>query len=220
MTSSPPPIVQPAYLFRYSAFCPRRRTIWGKNGVRLEPRFRLPCFTEIEGQPLFADVRAAWNSTGLSFNLTVGNRADPLRRNTTHEPEDALYVWISTRDTVATHRPNQFCHHFVFYRFGTQLTSTKPVALWTKLSRATAHPRPVTADALRVRTEPRANGYRLEAHIAAAALTGFDPQDHPALGFSYTVADCEHGWQAFSKRLGQRIGHDPSLWETLELVDD
>ena len=153
MQSTNRPVVQPAFLFRYSVFCLHRREIWGKNGVRLEPRFRLPCFTEIEGQPLFADIRAAWNSTGLSLNVTVGKRTQPLRRNTGNQPADALHLWISTRDTIDTRRPGQFCHYFVFYRYGSEPTSVEPMARWIRLNRATAHPHTVTPDLLQVRTD-------------------------------------------------------------------
>ncbi len=219
MASRPVVSVQPALLFRYSLYCRYRRSIWGKTGIRLEPRFRLPCFTEIEGQPLFAELRAAWNMTGISFDLTVGKRTEPKRRTRPHEQGDALRIWINTRDAAGTRRPGQFCHHFVFYRFGDP-TSDLPAAHWVKLRRATTHPQPVSPSSLQVMAQTLADGYRLEAHIAADALTGFDPKDHPALGFSYAVSDCEHGWQTLSKKMDYRLGDDPSLWETLELVND
>jgi hypothetical protein len=57
----------------------------------------------------------------------------------------------------------------------------------------------------------------LEAFIAAAALTGFDPQEHPRLGFNYRIVDRELGEQTLSVGSPMPFQEDPSLWATLEL---
>ena len=49
-------------------------------------------------------------------------------------------------------------------------------------------------------------------------MTGFDPEDHPRLGFSYAVTDREMGWQTFSVGPELPFISDPSLWGTLELL--
>ena len=61
-------------------------------------------------------------------------------------------------------------------------------------------------------------GYRLEAFLAAAALYGFDPQEHPRLGVYYVVRDQERGDQFLSVNWDFPFGDDPSLWSVLELV--
>ena len=48
-----------------------------------------------------------------------------------------------------------------------------------------------------VRSEIGKDGYLLEAFLPAEALTGFDPQEHPRLGFTYAVLDRELGVQTF-----------------------
>jgi hypothetical protein len=58
-------------------------------------------------------------------------------------------------------------------------------------------------------------GYLLAAHIPAAALTGFDSDEHPRLGFSYAVI--EHGWQTFTVGPEFPFVEDPSLRGELEL---
>ena len=52
----------------------------------------------------------------------------------------------------------------------------------------------------------------------AAALYGFDPQEHPRLGVYYVVRDQELGDQFLSVNWDFPFGDDPSLWAVLELV--
>ena len=60
-------------------------------------------------------------------------------------------------------------------------------------------------------------GYRVEAFLSSAALTGFDPEEHPRLGLFYAVRDSELGEQTLSIGHEFPYGEDPSLWEVLEL---
>ena len=68
----------------------------------------------------------------------------------------------------------------------------------------------------RSRIQP--DGYLLDAFLAAEALTGFDPREHPRLGFNYAVMDRELGEQTFSAGSPMPYQDDPSLWVTLELT--
>ncbi len=54
--------------------------------------------------------------------------------------------------------------------------------------------------------------------MPAAALTGFQPDDHPRLGFTYWLFDREQGEQTFAASSEFPFAVDPSLWGTLELV--
>ena len=49
------------------------------------------------------------------------------------------------------------------------------------------------------------------------AITGFDPQEHPRLGFTYAVIDRELGEQTLTVGSPMPYQEDPSLWATLEL---
>ena len=48
-------------------------------------------------------------------------------------------------------------------------------------------------------------------------MTGFDPAEHPQLGFTYAVLDRELGEQTFAVGRPMQYQEDPSLWATLEL---
>jgi len=93
------------------------------------------------------------------------------------------------------------------------------MAIMLAINRARESPKPVSSTALKVRREKRIDGYLLQAHIPAEALTGFDPTEHPKLGFMYAVIDRELGWQTLNLGPEFPITEDPSLWSTLELVD-
>jgi hypothetical protein len=54
--------------------------------------------------------------------------------------------------------------------------------------------------------------------IPADALTGFEPTEHPRLGFTYALYDRELGLQTFSTGTAIPYEEDPSAWATLDLV--
>ena len=86
------------------------------------------------------------------------------------------------------------------------------------INRAKEHPRPIQPKQLNVRSKLQTDGYLLEANIPGEALTGFDPQEHPRLGFTYAVIDRELGEQTLTVGSPLPYQEDPSLWATLELV--
>ena len=94
----------------------------------------------------------------------------------------------------------------------------EPVADQLLINRARENATPIRPGILGVRSEKRIDGYLLEGHIPAEAMTGFEPDDHPQLGFTYAITDRELGWQTFSLSSEFRFDEDPSLWGTLELT--
>jgi hypothetical protein len=62
------------------------------------------------------------------------------------------------------------------------------------------------------------DGYRLSFLIPADALTGWNPDEHRRIGFSYAVVDNELGWQTLAADFRLPIAENPSLWHTAELV--
>jgi hypothetical protein len=89
------------------------------------------------------------------------------------------------------------------------------------INRAREQAKPVRPGMLGVRSRIlQGDGYQLDAHISAAALTGFDPAEHPKLGFMSAVVDRELGTQAFATASDFPYQEDPSVWATLELVRD
>ncbi len=96
------------------------------------------------------------------------------------------------------------------------MLSRWPINSWSTGPART--PTRVRPGQLRVVSEPRVGGYVLSVFIPQAALTGFNPADHPRLGFTYFVFDRELGQQFFSVGSEFPFASDPSLWGTLELV--
>jgi hypothetical protein len=212
------PILAPTFLFRFAAPLLKYDAAWSAQALQLDDRYRLPSFGELEDRPVFADLRAGWNAEGLYFSLrVVGKRQPPWCRETRVEDSDGVQLLIDTRDTRNIHRAGRFCHRFVLLPFGAGRRLDEPAARLLPINRARENPKPVSGDALPIRSEVRIDGYLLEAHVPAAALTGYDPAEHPRLGFSYAVADRELGVQTFSIGLGFPFLEDPTLWGTLEL---
>jgi hypothetical protein len=214
------PLLASSFLFRFSVPCLRCATLWSPRGVELGEAFAVPSFRELDGEPVFADLRIGWGAAGLSFVLQVtGKSQSPWCRATRIEDSDGLQLWIDTRDTHNIHRASRFCHHFVFLPFGGGRSQTDPVTRLVPINRARENPKPVADAVIQARSEARPGGYVLQGHIPAKALTGYDPAEHPRMGFCYGVADQELGWQTFSLGPEFPISEDPSLWGTLELVD-
>lgn len=187
----------------------------------MDPSSALASFGELEGRPIFADLRASWNESGLSFSVQVSGKGQPpWCRESRLDDSDGLHVWIDTRDTHNIHRATRFCHRFAFLPAGGGRRMDEAVGDILTIDRAREHPVPPARNCLKVRSEQRIDGYFLQAMVPGEALTGFDPAEHPRLGFTYAVVDRELGWQTLSVGPEFPITNDPSLWGTLELVKD
>ena len=203
-------------LFRFAVDC---RWHAAPEAGPLDPAYRLPALEELEGRAGFGDVRVAWNHSGLAVTVEVKRKTRPLWcRETKVEDSDGLQVWIDTRDTHNIHRASRFCHRFVFLPAGGGRQFDRPVADQALVDRARENAAPVRPGHLKVASEIRADGYLLWAFIPAAALTGFNPDDHPKLGFTYLLFDRQAGEQTFGVGSQFPFAADPSLWGTLELV--
>ncbi len=212
-------LLSPAFLFRFSVPCLFRRSIWSASQLKLSVGHRIPSFGELEGKQPFADLRAAWNRSGITFVVRVGGKKHhPWCRVNRVEESDGLRVWINTRASERIHRASRYCHQFAFLPLGAGTRVNEPVCQALPIRRAREIPAKIADDALKVRSELTAGGYRLEAQITGAALTGFDPKEHPHIGFTYAVVDRELGWQTFTVGRELPFTDDPSLWGHLELI--
>lgn len=213
-------LLSPRILFRFSAPCRYRASpLWTPGGVQLDEAHRLPCFEELEGGPQYADVRVAWNESGLAVTVRVeGKRQQPWCRESQMDESDGLQLWIDTRDTHNIHRAGRFCHRFVFLPAGGGARREEAAVGQLFINRAKEQARPADHNYLKVRSEKRVDGYLLEAFVGAGALAGYDPVEFPRLGFTYAVYDRERGPQTFSVGGEFPYQEDPSLWGTLELV--
>jgi len=213
------PLLPTRFLFRFAADCLYDPTIGVTAPAELSPPYRLPNLGELEGQRQIADVRAAWSEAGLAFTARVeGKRHPSWCRDSKPEDSDGLQLWIDTRATHNIHRASRFCHRFVFLPAGGGRSFNDPVADQLLVDRARENANPVRPGQLRATSEKRVDGYVLNAFIPTAALTGYNPADHPKLGFTYFLFDRELGQQYFSMGSEFPFASDPSLWGTLELV--
>ena len=189
-------LITPAFLFRFRTACLKTDKTWTKSkGLELSAKVHHPKLpVELTGAEPFADLRMAWSDQGLIFNVDVrGKKQAPWCRDSRIQESDGLTVWIDTRDTHNVHRAGRFCHQFVFLPLGEGSKQQNPVAELVNINRAKDNPKQPARDSILVYSETRKNGYKMHGLIPNDALTGWDPGDHPKLGFYYAVMDREVG---------------------------
>jgi hypothetical protein len=215
-------LVPPRFLVRIAHPCRHVKKMPLEDDDRLidlPESCRLDNFAAMDGQKNFADVRLAWNELGLGLQVTVtGKDRDPQGDAGQPRHADGVTLWIDTRDARASHRASRYCHQFHFLPTGGGPDKDEPAVVQTKIHRALQDAPLAPAGAIPFRCAGLKTGYRVEAFLSAAVLTGYDPEEHPRLGVYYAVRDAEKGEQVLS------VGHefpypeDPSLWSVLELV--
>ncbi len=185
----------------------------------LSEEYRIDNFARMDGQTNFADVRLAWNETGIGLQVEVkGKDAPPQGSPDRPRGSDGVTLWLDTRGDRTFHRASRFCHQFHFLPAAGGPERDEPLFLQSKINRALQDAPFADAAEVALRVERIKGGYRLEAFLPAAALNGFDPQEHPRLGFYYAVRDLERGEQTLGVGAEFPFAEDPSLWATLELV--
>lgn len=212
-------LLSPSFLFRFAAPLRYAAKVWTPQGIDLKDEFRLPSFGELDDAPERVTVRGAWSEQGLTFVAVVsGKKQTPWCRENRIEDSDGFYLWIDTRDTHNIHRASRFCHQFVFLPTGGGHRLDSPVAESLAINRARENPKPIRHGTLQAVHHKQKDGYRLDCHVPASALTGFDPAEHPRLGFHWAVIDREIGEHSFCCPPGLPYREDPSVWGTLELT--
>jgi hypothetical protein len=215
----PDPLLPGRFLFRFAAPCLYRPRLDADEAARLDERHRLPALSALEGRTEFAEVRAAWNETGVAFSIRLtGKKQPPWCRANRPEDSDGLQLWLDTRDVHNVHRASRYCHRFIVLPSGGGSRFDEPFGQLLAINRAREQPHPVDPRQLGVRAAAQRGGYRLAVFVPAAALTGYDPAEHPRLGFTYVVLDRELGEQTFGVGSPLPYQEDPSLWATLDLV--
>lgn len=220
------PLLPARFLFNFAAPCNYRKTLWTAEGAELDETFRLVSLAELDGRTQWADVRAAWSEKGVAFTAIVqGKRQPPCCDQSTPEQSDGLHIWIDTRDVHNIHHAGRFCHRFAFLpdsnsNDGKKRSTRKfsAFAAMLPINRAKEHPQPESPDSVQAYCKPLSDGYILNISIPSEALVGFDPAEHPRLGFTYAAIDRELGEQTFSVSNPMPYQQDPSLWATLEMV--
>lgn len=175
----------------------------------------LPALGEIDDAPEFAKVWSCWNEAGIAIATRVENKKKPLRCDPKQFWKgDNLRVCIDTRDARKNKRATRYCHQFFFLPTGGGAGRDKPVAGSAKLQRAREDAPKAPAGKIEVASRITKTGYALEAIIPAGCLNGFNPTDHPRIGFYYLLEDADHGQQHLT--IGDELywNVDPSTWAT------
>jgi len=187
--------------------------------LELPAECRIDNFAAMDGQANFADVRLAWNETGLAVQMEVRGKEAPAQgRPDQPRGSDGLTLWLDTRGDRNSHRASRHCHQFHILAAAGGDDNDEPLVLQSKINRALQDAPFAAADEIPLRVDLIKGGYRLEAFLPAAALNGFDPDEHPRLGFFYSARDLELGEQTLGIGADFPFADDPSLWSTLELV--
>lgn len=213
-------LIPPTLLFRLAIPCYHFSGRWTAAGCALDERHVITSFhAELNLGPRFAELRMGWNDAGLYVHLrTTGKAQAPWCRDSRLDDSDGLTLLVDTRNMQDIHRAGRFCHRFVFLPQGSGRLLNEPTVQLVPINRARENPKPAPKGSLHTFSDKRSDGYVLQGFIDADAITGFDPKEHPRLGFSFAVIDRELGWQTFNLGPEFPFMSDPSLWGTLELV--
>ena len=187
--------------------------------VELPEAARLDPFADMDGAPHFADVRLAWNETGLGFTVDVkGKENFPIGDADRPRQSDGVTLWIDTRGDRTGHRATRTCHQFHFLAAGGGPNKDEPAFLQTKIHRALQDAPLASSADVPFRYDRAKGGYRIEVFLSANVLTGFDPEQYARLGVFYSVKDFEKGEQTPGADSDFPFAEDPSLWASLDLV--
>jgi hypothetical protein len=205
-----------AHPCRHAALMPQ-----SANGrlLDLSEEYRIDNFAAMDGQRNFADVRLGWNETGLGLQVEVRGKEKPPQGSLARpRGSDGVTLWLDMRDTRTGHRASRYCQQFHFLASGAGENHDEPAFVQAKINRALDDAPHAPAGSVAFLVQTTRGGYLLEAFLPAAALHGYDPEQHSRLGFFYAVRDDELGEQLLNLSPEFPFWEDPSLWSVLELV--
>jgi hypothetical protein len=206
-------------MFRFRVPC-YRLSVRPPSGKVLEERYRLAHFGSFEGQKAYSDLRMGWMPDGIYLSANVQGKKQPPRcREIDLLRSEGLQLWFDTRATHNVHRATKYCHWTMLMPTGGGAKQAEAAGRMIKINRSKEDSPAMNRGKIQVSSTITKNGYELFAHIPSACLFGWDPTEHRQLGFNYAFVDLELGWQTLSIGPEFPIQEDPSLWQTLVLVD-
>ena len=216
------PLLPQAFWFRLAFPC-RRIEGLPRTGPRgrlldLPESCALPELAQLEGGRSWAEVRVAWNPSGLAVAIEATGKSGPITFEEGPTLSNGAQIWVDTRDTRGIHRASRFCHRFTAKLSpGGSRTALEVELAQRPIARAVADAPTCPIETLSARAERISGGWRLELFFPSEALHGFDPETNRRLGFAYQVSDPDREDQFLGVGREFPIGEDPSLWSTLEL---
>jgi len=181
--------------------------------------YLLPNLGALDGQQPFGQVFAAWNEQGLYVAVEVRGKRRKLRCDPKEFwKSDHLRLCVDFRDTRDIKRASRYCQQFYLLPSGGGPMGRDPVGGAHPLQRARENAPPVPPGRIRVGARVDSNGYCMDAHLPADCLSGFDPREHPRIGFYYMLEDQDHGQQYLTVGDDLYWFVDPSTWATAVLT--
>ncbi len=178
----------------------------------------LPKLSALDDGVDFADVWSCWNESGLAIAYRVIGKKRPLRCTANKFwMGDNLRLCTDMRDARTNKRATRFCQQFYFMPVGGGAKSTKPVVGINPIKRARESAPNIDTTRIEIASCVKRDGYALEAMIPAPCLSGFNPQEHPRIGFYYMLEDGDHGQQFLTVGDDLSWHVDPSTWATAVL---
>ena len=181
--------------------------------------YRLPDLHELDGERPFAPVWAGWHETGLFVACRVeGKRRPPECDPAAYWQSDNLRLCIDSRDARDVRRATRYCRQVYLLPTGGGPGRDRPIGGAAHFNQAREHAPDVPASEITVAARVTRTGYTLEAHVSARAMPGFDPVEHPRIGFYYILEDRELGKQYLTVGDDLCWHVDPSTWATAVLT--
>lgn len=181
--------------------------------------FLVPDFGALDGQPGFGQVYLAWNKTGLFIACRVDGRKSPFQCDPkSFWKGDNLRLCTDMRDTRDIKRGSRYCQQFFFLPAGGGRDGRSAAAGAAKLSRATENAPLPEPGIIQVAADRESSWYTIEGHVPAAALSGFDPDEHRRIGVCTVLEDRDLGQQFLTVDDDLNWYVDPSTWATGVLV--
>ncbi len=185
----------------------------------------LPALGALDGRKEYAAVWACWNEAGICIACSVTSKRTSLRCDpANYWKGDNLRICTDTRPSPDNKRATRFCQQFFFMPTSNPQSKIEnrpsAVAGLGKFQRAREEPPPVSAQALHVASNVERSAYTMEAMIPAECLVGFDPAEHPRMGFYYMLEDADHGQQFLTVGDDLSWYADPSTWAIATLKKD
>ena len=178
-------------------------------------KFLVPELGTLDDEPGFGKVYLAWNESGLFIACAVAGRKTAFQC----DPKafwkgDNLRQCTDMRDTRDIKRGSRYCQQFYFLPAGGGPGGDEPVAGAARIVRATENAPPVPPGLIQVAGVRAGSRYTLEGHIPAAALSGFDPDEHKRIGVYTLLEDRDLGQQHLTVGDDLNWYIDPSTWAT------
>jgi hypothetical protein len=206
-------------MFRFRIPC-RRLEKKPVSGEHLTEDYRIRTFGSFEGQKNYAELRMGWMKDGIYLSASVsGKKIPPRCRETDLLRSEGLQLWLDTRATHNVHRATKYCHWMMLMPTGAGTKQAQPVGRMIKINRSKEDSPAMNRGKLQVDAKLAIDGYQLFAYLPATCLFGWDVAEHRQLGFNFAFIDLELGWQTLAIGPEFPILEDPSLWQTLQLVE-